>query len=154
MTGALHRLKADGVVLRFKDGWDLAESYPEHIRKSLEKDSKPVRSGKTAKRPASARKNSKGPRAKLSAPPNGRARKPAPERGKSGPTLDERIVTFLRVHPSQRYTARQIANELSETDMRIVGMAFARLVRYDRVNKGDDGLYTATRQSTEHLKAV
>ena len=28
VTGSLHRLKEAGVVLRFKDGWDLAESYP------------------------------------------------------------------------------------------------------------------------------
>jgi hypothetical protein len=33
---ALFRLKKAGVVLRFPDGWDLAEHYPEHIRRKFE----------------------------------------------------------------------------------------------------------------------
>ena len=38
---ALHRLKAEGAVLRFEDGWDLASSYPDSLRSRLEKDRKP-----------------------------------------------------------------------------------------------------------------
>jgi hypothetical protein len=38
---ALYRLKNDGVLLRFPDGWDLASSYPDNLRGRLEKDSKP-----------------------------------------------------------------------------------------------------------------
>ncbi|MGC1129367.1 MAG: hypothetical protein WA875_07395 [Candidatus Acidiferrales bacterium] len=37
VTGALNRLK-DKEVLRFKDGWDLAEHYNEHLRARLTKD--------------------------------------------------------------------------------------------------------------------
>src|SRR5207247_9040991 len=43
VTGALHRLKGNGEVLRFKDGWGLAELYPVSLRSSLKKDSKPIR---------------------------------------------------------------------------------------------------------------
>lgn len=39
---ALGRMKDDGTVLRFPDGWDLASSYPESLRSRLDKDSKPV----------------------------------------------------------------------------------------------------------------
>lgn len=38
---ALHRLKKDGIILRFNDGWDLAASYPDSLRGRLEKDRKP-----------------------------------------------------------------------------------------------------------------
>lgn len=40
---ALHRMKEDGVVLRFPEGWDLAKSYPDNLRARLEKDGKPSR---------------------------------------------------------------------------------------------------------------
>jgi hypothetical protein len=38
---ALYRLKEEGVILRFNDGWDLAASYPDSLRGRLEKDRKP-----------------------------------------------------------------------------------------------------------------
>lgn len=37
---ALSRMKDDGVVLRFSDGWDLAASYPDSLRNRLDKDTK------------------------------------------------------------------------------------------------------------------
>jgi hypothetical protein len=47
VTGSLHRLRATGVVLQFPGGkWDLAEAYPEHIRKSVAADAKPPRQRK------------------------------------------------------------------------------------------------------------
>jgi len=38
---ALYRLKNEGVLLRFPDGWDLAGSYPDSLRNRLEKDAAP-----------------------------------------------------------------------------------------------------------------
>src|ERR1700733_9104898 len=35
ITGSLNRMKNSGEVLRFKEGWALAEFYPEHLRRSL-----------------------------------------------------------------------------------------------------------------------
>jgi hypothetical protein len=53
---ALHRLKNDGIVLRFDDGWDLAASYPDNLRHRLgAKRPKRSRRGKqTAKARAKA----------------------------------------------------------------------------------------------------
>lgn len=45
---ALYRLKEEGTLLRFDDGWDLAASYPDNLRGRLDKDAKPRRA-KTAK---------------------------------------------------------------------------------------------------------
>jgi hypothetical protein len=55
VTSALHRLKANGEVLRFKDGWALAEFYPEGLRSRIEKSA--------AKRGTAKRKRA--PRAKV-----------------------------------------------------------------------------------------
>jgi hypothetical protein len=58
-----------------------------------------------------------------------------------GPTLDQRIEAFLRSHPLEWFTTKQIAESLKETDMKVVGMAFARMVRFGKIAKGDDGRY-------------
>jgi hypothetical protein len=57
VSGALHRLKGQNKVLRFKDGWALAELYPAALRSSLTKDtkgsarrSKPATAKKTARK--------------------------------------------------------------------------------------------------------
>ena len=47
---ALHRMKEEGTILRFPDGWDLAASYPDNLRGRLEKDAKPRRKTATAKK--------------------------------------------------------------------------------------------------------
>jgi hypothetical protein len=47
---ALHRMKAEGTVLRFPDGWDLAASYPDSLRNRLQKDAKPRQKPARAKR--------------------------------------------------------------------------------------------------------
>ena len=48
VASSLFRMKRAGLVLRFEDGWDLAEHYPEHIRKKLETAS--VKPGRPKKR--------------------------------------------------------------------------------------------------------
>ncbi|HXG56196.1 MAG TPA: hypothetical protein VNJ03_12525 [Vicinamibacterales bacterium] len=52
---ALYRLKNEGVLLRFPDGWDLASSYPDNLRGRLEKDGKP-RGGRPKKTATKRRK--------------------------------------------------------------------------------------------------
>jgi hypothetical protein len=57
VAASLFRLKKAGTVLRFADGWDLAEHYPDHIRKKLEptattkKTAKPIRAKKRVAKP-------------------------------------------------------------------------------------------------------
>ena len=56
---ALYRLKNDGTILRFPDGWDLASSYPDNLRGRLEKDAKPTRRSRGRKRSNGSRSQSK-----------------------------------------------------------------------------------------------
>jgi hypothetical protein len=53
---ALFRLKKDGLVLRFDDGWDLAESYPDSLRHKMgaAKAKSPARRRKGPRKPAKA----------------------------------------------------------------------------------------------------
>jgi hypothetical protein len=53
---ALYRLKNEGVILRFPDGWDLASSYPESLRGRLEKDAKPRPKKRTPRKAAKGAK--------------------------------------------------------------------------------------------------
>jgi hypothetical protein len=50
VNGALYRLKATNEVLRFKDGWALAELYPATLRSSQIKDTKPAKAPRRAKK--------------------------------------------------------------------------------------------------------
>lgn len=58
VTSAINRLKATGEVLRFNDGWALAEFYPESLRNRISKDkeAKPTKKGKKNRTKASAKK--------------------------------------------------------------------------------------------------
>jgi hypothetical protein len=60
VSTALARMKDDGTVLRFPDGWDLAASYPDSLRGRLEKDTKP-RKRRNGKKPRPAAKTAKKP---------------------------------------------------------------------------------------------
>jgi hypothetical protein len=54
VTSALHRLRIASEVLRFDDGWALAEFYPDSFKSRMAKDAKPAKAAKTA--PARARR--------------------------------------------------------------------------------------------------
>jgi hypothetical protein len=59
---ALFRLKNEGVVLRFDEGWDLAASYPDSLRSRLESREQP-RKKKSAKKKAAKAASTKQPKA-------------------------------------------------------------------------------------------
>jgi hypothetical protein len=132
VTGALHRMKGDGEVLRFKDGWDLAEAHSPALRNRLAKENKP--SKKPGNKTSRARSAKKTLAKKVAATPK-------------GPTLDARIEAFLRSRPLEWFTPKQVAESLKETNPKVVGMAFARLVRFSKVAKQDDGRYAAVRKT-------
>jgi hypothetical protein len=46
VLGTMYRMKDAGVLLQFKDGWGLAELYPEHLRNRIAQESKPPKRGK------------------------------------------------------------------------------------------------------------
>ena len=150
ITGALHRLKRDGVVLRFRDGWDLAEHYPDHIRNKLEAVVKSK--GKARAKKRSAKKTRPGQTKASSRMPEDKVQARLTS---GGHTIDQEIIAHLGAHAGQRFLPKEIGEALKESDGRRVGMAFARLVHQRRLTKDNEGRYSILQATTEHrLKAV
>jgi hypothetical protein len=130
ITGALNRLKAAGEVLRFKDGWALAELYPEHIRSAVAAENgKPKKAAR--KRAAKARR-----------PPKTATRRtkekgsPAEAEGHVGAKLVD--VLRERLEPT---SARELA-ALTGIPAHVVSMTLGRLRVRDRVSKDKSGRYS------------
>ncbi len=134
VTGALHRLKKDGIVLRFKDGWDLAESYPDHIRNKLENGVQPKPAGK--KRLARTK-----PKTNVKAASRRTAE--AKKTNREAQSIDQQITAYLKAHAGQGFLPKQVGDALNENDPKAVGLAFARLTRFRKVTKDGNGLYHA-----------
>lgn len=122
ISSALFRLKESGDVLRFDDGWALAEFYPDSFKNRLAKESKASNGKKkaTKKKVASA---------KTSAP--------------KGPSLDDRILKFLESHPMDWFTAKEVMAAIKEPPSTPSSLPFARLTRYGKIARQDDGRYAA-----------
>ena len=73
VTSALHRLKTAAEVLRFDDGWALAEFYSDSIRSRMAREAKPAKAAKAARRRARKRgavgKNEKKPESEAKTAP-------------------------------------------------------------------------------------
>ena len=130
LRGMLNRLKKSGELLRFKDGWDLAEAHSAALRGRLTKDA--------AKKPKT-RKSAGKPKK----PTTAKAKASA---GPKGPTIDDRVQALLQAHPMDWFTRKHIGDALKETDARVVALALTRLVRFSRIAKGDDGRYAAVKK--------
>lgn len=133
LRSILHNLKKSGDLLRFKDGWDLAEAHSTALRNRLAKDPvKPIKKKKKSDRKPKSQKQAKA--------------KPAKPSGPKGPSLDDRVQAFLAAKPMEWFTLRQVADGLKETNTKNLALSFARLGRYGRVAKQDDGRYAAVRK--------
>lgn len=134
IAAALFRLKKAGVVLRFKDGWDLAEHYPDHIRNKLENGAKPK---------AASRSEAKPKRQK--APPSKRATTRRATAEQDGPSIDARIAAYVAARPMQVFSPAELGKAVNESDFKRVAMALARLQGRGKVIKRTDGEYAAPR---------
>jgi hypothetical protein len=95
VTGGLFRLKNDGVVLRFDDGWGLAEWYPESFRSRVVE--KAAGNGKRKPKKKTVRK-SKTTEAKAA---------PKTPPAAATPGLEHRIEAVLRAEPPRVFSAKK-----------------------------------------------
>jgi hypothetical protein len=58
LNGTLHRLRRNGELLQFPEGWDLADSYPESFRQRLAQSSEPKKKRRAKKKAGSRKKTS------------------------------------------------------------------------------------------------
>jgi hypothetical protein len=132
VTSSLHRLKTSGDVLQFKDGWALAEFYPESLRARIAKETAPkkriAREAAPGKKPRKARKPVQGKTAKAKATKS----RSAPE----GPGLSERVLASLRGRDFA--SSRDLSNELKVAPS-VLNLMLGRLVKQQKVERSQDG---------------
>ena len=142
VSTALHRLKAAGDVLKFNDGWALAELYPESFRSRISAQQGEARAAVKVARDAkpARRGRKKTSRARTSAP--------APR----GPSIDDRVLAHIQA------TGPSLSKDVAavfKTDPKLVAMAFTRLIGRKKLVKGEDGRYSVTHKAQpELLRAV
>jgi hypothetical protein len=121
VTGALNRLKSAGQILRFKDGWALAELYPEHIRSHVTKDIK--------KKPLKRKGKGKKSKEKAQALPK--------EEGKQ-----EKLIKLLNSKAGAEFSAQDLASSLG-AKIQIVNLLLGKLVAKKQIEKTATGKYKA-----------
>lgn len=125
ITGCLNRMKNNGEILRFKDGWALAEFYPEHLRRNLAPGAAPKsKNGKKAKK---ARKVPK---------PAAKSQSAAPEE-----TLEKRIEAFAWGKMGGIVNFKQVSEAFPGMKPAVASMNLARIAKKFGWNKTTDGGY-------------
>lgn len=126
IQSAVYRMRESGELLRFDDGWALAEFYPESLRNRIaEKDAKPKKAKKRA-----ARAKAK----------TAKATKEQTEARPAAAGLTDLIVAYLR-QQGKGVEASAVAAAMG-VPSNVVGLALGRLKKQERVVKGPDGLYS------------
>lgn len=129
ITSALFRLKKEGAVLRFDDGWGLSEWYNEAFRAKV--------GGTNGKKALPKRSKKPKKPAKKVAP----VATPAPQ----PPGIDERLTQFLRVHAPNGFAVKDLAVALGAQGG-VVNFSLVRLAKKGIARRGEDGNYYAVQQ--------
>jgi len=144
ITGCLNRMKTNGEILRFDDGWALAEFYPARLRSSLTsaQDGTPKRV--PAKKSASKKKGKNSP-------------KPAKKAGKSAPGegLDQRVEAFTRSRHGDWITFKDVMGGLPDLSHQAAATALGRVAKARGWERSKDGEYHVGSSNLQEMpKAV
>lgn len=127
ITGCVNRMKANGELLRFKDGWALAEFYPEHLRRNLSPEG-------AAKRKTAVKKTKKPKKTVKSAvyPSD----KPQAVEGLGG-----RIAAYFQNHQGTWLTHKEVADAFPGTTPAVIALMLGQLAKKHGWEKSGDGKY-------------
>jgi len=132
VTSALNRLKGNGEVLRFKDGWGLTAWYPASLRNQINTAAKPRKNGK--------KRNKK--------------KKNEPEaKAEATPTIPKRIAELLNKKNGTPLAANQIAEELG-ISTKGLALILGGMVARKTIIKTENGLYSASLSNVREMAAV
>jgi uncharacterized protein YggU (UPF0235/DUF167 family) len=123
VTGALFKLKNDGKILRFKDGWGLSSWYPAHIRAVTPTGSASKRTKKKGKKSGRTKSDKK-------------AIESAPGKGKA----NERALEFLRSGKKPDYALTEVGGHLG-MGARGARLILGKLVKAGKVEKTANDTY-------------
>lgn len=120
---ALYRLKNDGIILRFPDGWDVASSYPDSLRNRLEKDTK----SKKVKKPKKAKRASK--------TNTERSQKTAQRE----PGLEQRIHAYLQTRGNEFTAVQELVSQL-KVAAPVLNLTLGKMTKAEKIEKNQNGL--------------
>lgn len=126
VTGALNRLRTNGEVLRFKDGWGLAEFYPENLRARIVQETGKTQSRKRSQKAKASKKDAKA-----------KARKKTADA--EGPRVDT-ASEILKILENAAKTPAELTTKIGVSHQS-VGFALGRLVKAHKIAKASDGRY-------------
>jgi hypothetical protein len=129
ITGCLNRMKVNGEILRFKDGWGLPEFYPEHLRRSLSQGGAAKPKGK--KTTKKAKKTSKPAKAN------------PPSKPESADGLPQKIEAFLNANAGVFFKPQDIASAIPGAKSNVVSLMMGHLVKKPGFEKNAEGKYRA-----------
>jgi hypothetical protein len=138
VAGALFRLRKLGEIARFKDGWLLAEQLSPHMRAKLSAGNSHAAKPKPAKRR----------KAKVTKPPLPATNDSKGEdKGHHPGKLWERAVDLIKDHPSEEFTAKQLAERFG-IHSKVISMTLARPVKQGLIRISAPGTYTSAKLSS------
>ena len=135
---ALLRLKREGIVLRFSDGWDLAALYPDSLRNRLEKELKPTR---RAGRRAAARGSRSVERriARDRRQLRGALRTSAPRPNKSG--MEHRITGYLQTRGSEFTTVEELGSQLKIVNLQVIRLVLGKMLKRQKIDRDQEDVW-------------
>jgi hypothetical protein len=143
ITGCLNRMKNSGEVLRFSDGWALAEFYPENLRNRLAQQN--VVKRKTGKRPKKAKKTAKS----LDKTPSEQQTN-APVEG-----LKHVLEAYARSRAGEWFSYLDAAQTVPTVNAKVVALTLGRLAKDFSWEKDAAGRYRAFADNVKEMpKAV
>lgn len=142
---ALLRLKNEGVVLRFADGWDLASSYPDSLRNRLEKDTKPAK-----KRGKSKGAKVQKPKAEARVAARKPAAKPKPVAATASsatPGMEKRVTSYLQTRGNEFTRAEELATQLKVENVQVIRMALGKMAKQGVIERNAEGRVRLARKA-------
>jgi hypothetical protein len=136
-------MKASGEILRFDDGWALAEFYPERLRASL-------RSVQDVgvKRPAAKKSANK-------KTPKKAAKTPKADRPDTGESLDERFESFWHSRQGEWITFKDVMEGIPDISRQAAASTLGRFAKARGWEKSEDGRYHVGSKNVQEMpKAV
>jgi hypothetical protein len=124
-------MKFNGEVLRFNDGWALAEFYPESLRNRLSQQSAPKR--KARKKPKK--------RGKQTAVEGVLALPASTSSGQDSEAFVERLEAFARSRRGEPFSYQDAARAVPGPPPKVVALTLGRLAKKFGWEKDEGGMY-------------
>jgi hypothetical protein len=142
ITGCLNRMKSNGEILRFNDGWALAEFYPENLRNRLSHGSAKKTANKNAKNPKKPNKSGKSTR----------------QPGEKSPTIDgleQKIEAYARTRQGELIGFRDVLSAIPGASTQAASLTLGRIAKKKGWERSEDGKYRVGPTNVQEMpKAV